>query len=43
MDHFDLMMMMIKDDDDEDDDLNHIVSNHEGVYVKAWHFLGHVL
>ena len=30
-------------DEDEGDDLNHIISNHEGVDVKARHFLGHVL
>ena len=48
-----IFMMMIDDhDDDHDheekddvdhDDLNHIISNHEGVDVKARHFLGHVL
>ena len=47
MDSYDLMMiimmMMTNDDDDEDGDLNHIISNHEGVDVKARHFLGHVL
>ena len=38
-----IMMMMIKDDDDEYGDLNHVISNHERVDVKARHFLGHVL
>ena len=35
----------VYEDEDEDygDDLNHIIPNHEGMDVKSWHFLGHVL